>query len=387
MANLLDYLDWRGDLTLEQAGFNEVDNLILAELSFLDFGGIVPPPGKGKPVPLFRAAQAYFDRVPEGEKVYMGILVPKEIPEMLRRMAKSPRFREMKLAGFSDHFDEKRAEQFAAVTVLCGDGTAYLSYRGTDDTLAGWKESLYLGCMHKLPSQVKAVDYVTQMARQFPRMKLQLGGHSKGGNLAIWAGVFCPPAQQRRIRAIWSNDGPGFFDDLSCLPQHKRVAECIRTIVPKASVVGLLLEHEKHYTVVDSSQQGLFQHDGFSWEVRGSRFVSMKSVTAQARAADREVRRWAGGLTEQQRSQVVESVFQVLEATGAKTLTDLMKNDTIKTGKALVKAISELDKDSRDAVWKVMSLLLLTNLRLTVEGLQEGAGNLFSKGRQNGAAP
>ena len=162
------------------------------------------------------------------------------------------------------------------------------------------------------------------MARQYPRVKLRLGGHSKGGNLAVWAGVFCPLAVQRRIRSVWSNDGPGFHDDILSLPRHVRLAERIHTIVPKSSVVGMLLEHEEDYTVVDSSQQGLMQHDGFSWAVKGPGFVRLHSVTRQARLCDQELRGWVQELTEEQREQFIDSAFQVLEASGAQTLTDLM---------------------------------------------------------------
>ena len=134
MANILDYLDWRGDLTLAQDPFNEVDNLILAELSFVDFGGIVPGPGEGRAVPLWKAAEAYFAKT-EGRPIDMGVLVPNQIPELLRRTAALPRFRDMKLNGFVDHLDTVKAEQFAALAAECGDGTVYLSFRGTDDTL------------------------------------------------------------------------------------------------------------------------------------------------------------------------------------------------------------------------------------------------------------
>ena len=367
MANLLDYLDWRGDLTLAQDPFNEVDNLILAELSFVDFGGIVPD--EGGEVPLGEAAAAYFAKT-EGRPIDMGVLVPNQIPEMLRRMADTPRFRDMRLSCFVDHLDPEKAEQFAALTVNCGDGALYLAFRGTDDTLAGWKEDFYLSCMREVPAQKMAVEYTEQVAHRYPRVGLRLGGHSKGGNLAVWAGVFCPPAVQRRIRAVWSNDGPGFHDDILSLPRHIRLAERIHTIVPKSSVVGMLLEHEEDYTVVDSSQQGLMQHDGFSWEVKGPGFVRLHSVTRQAQLCDRELRSWVQELSEAQREQFIESAFRVLEASGARTLTDL-KADSFKAVGAIVRALKDLDRETRDALLKFMRILFLSNLRMTLEGLQE----------------
>ena len=190
MANLLDYLDWRGDLTLDQAPFNEVDNLILAELSFVDFRDIVPSPGGGKSVELRQAADAFFARFPEGEKIDMGVLVPNAIPEMLERMAESRRFGGMMLNCFTNRLDVGKGEQFAALAVETGDGLVYLSFRGTDDTLAGWREDFEMACMPEVPAQKKALEYTETVARQYPRRKLRLGGHSKGGNLAVYAGVF-----------------------------------------------------------------------------------------------------------------------------------------------------------------------------------------------------
>ncbi|WP_418725505.1 Mbeg1-like protein [Dysosmobacter sp.] len=373
MANLLDYLDWRGDLTLAQAPFNEVDNLILAEVSFVDFGGIVPPPGMGESVPLRTAAEAFFARFSQGEKIDMGVLVPDAIPEMLRKMAESRRFGDMGLNCFVDWLDAERGEQFAALAVETGDGRVYLSFRGTDDTLAGWKEDFDLSWLPEVPAQKKAAQYTAEVARQYPRRRLLLGGHSKGGNLAVYAGVYCPAAVQRRIDTVWSNDGPGFRDDFLDLPQHRRLGDRIVSIVPKSSVVGMLLEHEEDYTVVDSDQLGFLQHDGFSWQVMGDHFLTLRQVTRQAHLSDLELRAWVRTMTPEQRGKFVEAMFTVLSASGAATLTDL-KADSFKAVGAMVRAMKDLDKETRDGLLKFMGLLFRSNLLLTLEGIQEESG-------------
>ena len=370
MANLLDYLDWRGDLTLEQAPFNEVDNLILAELSFVDFKDIVPGPGEGDSVVLREAAEQFLSRFPKGEKIDMGVLVPAAIPEMLRKMADSRRFGDMKLNCFVDHLDVGKGEQFAALAIETGDKTLYLSFRGTDDTLAGWKEDFELACMPEVPAQKKAVAYTWAVAKQFPRKKLRLGGHSKGGNLAVYAGVFCPESVQKRIIAVWSNDGPGFHNDLLDLPEHQRVAERIFSIVPKSSVVGMLLEHEEDYTVVDSDQLGFMQHDGFSWQVMGDHFITLRQVTQQAHLSDQELRKWVHGLSVEQRENFVNAMFDVLAASGAVTLTDL-KDDSFKAVGAMIRAMKDLDKETRDGLWDFLAILFKSNLRMVLEGIQE----------------
>jgi hypothetical protein len=382
MANLLDYLDWRGDLTMEQAPFNEVDNLILAELSFVNFTDIVPAPGQGDSVDLRTAAESFFSRFSEGEKIDMGVLVPAAIPDMLRKTAVSRRFGPMKLSCFTDHLDVGKSEQFAALTIETGDGAVYLSFRGTDDTLAGWKEDFDLACMPEVPAQKKAVQYVKDVAGQYPRRKLRLGGHSKGGNLAVYGGVFCPALVQRRIIDVWSNDGPGFHDDILSLPEHRRLEERIHSIVPKSSVVGMLLEHEETYTVVDSDQLGFLQHDGFSWQVMGDHFLTLRQVTEQTHLSNQAIRESVHAMPQAQREKFVTGLFDVLTASGAVTLTDL-KSDSFKAAGAMVKAMKDLDKETRDGLWDFVRLLFKSNLRMTLEGIQEETGKTRRKRRKD----
>lgn len=369
MANILDYLNWRGDLTLVQSPFNEVDNLILAELSFVNFTGIVPGPGEGEGVPLHAAAEAFF-RSHEGGDMGMGVLVPDEIPTLLRKMAECPRFREMKVNCFCDHLDVRKAEQFAAVTVELGDGSIYLSFRGTDDTIAGWKEDFLLGCQPEVPAQKKAVAYVKAVAAQYPRRKLMLGGHSKGGNLAVYGGIFVPLAIQRRISAVWSNDGPGFYGAVLETPQHARLEGRIHSIVPKSSVVGMLLEHEESYTVVDSDQVGLWQHDGFSWQVLGTGFVTLREVSRQGRRNDLALKEWVRRLPVDQREKFVDGLFEVLTASGATTLTDL-KEDGFRAAGAMVRAMKDMEKDTRDALFNAIATLFRSNIQAAVEEARE----------------
>lgn len=370
MANLLDYLDWRGDLTLAQSPFNEVDNLILAELSFVNFSGIVPHPGAGKGVPLKQAAEAFFAKFAADEPIEMGVLVPDAIPDMLHRMANSLRFGDMTLNCFVDWLDVTAGEQFAALTVDTGDGALYLSFRGTDDTLAGWKEDFEMACMPEVPAQKKALEYTQAVAKQFPRKKLRLGGHSKGGNLAVYSGVFCPEKLQNRMVDIWSNDGPGFHMDLLEQSEYRRVENRIRSIVPKSSVVGMLLEHSEEYTVVDSDQLGFMQHDGFSWQVMGNHFVTLRQVTLQAHLSDQKLRGWVQTLTVEQREKFVTALFDILTASGAVTLTDL-KAESYKAVGPMIKAMTHLDKETRDGLLNFAGILFKSNFRLILEGIQE----------------
>ena len=243
MANLMDYLDWRGDLTLAVSPFNEVDALILAELSFVDFEGIVPPPEVGRGVRLNEAAEAFVARH-GGRDVDMGVLVPDGISQMLRKLMASPRFCGMTLNGYEALLDDEVEEQFSALTIDLGNGSIYISFRGTDDTIVGWKEDLNMSFLEEIPSQKQAVDYVARVARQYPEKTLRIGGHSKGGNLAGSSAAKSSGDIQERIVAVHNNDGPGFIWDISKTPGHKRIAGRIHTVLPQTSVVGMLMEHE-----------------------------------------------------------------------------------------------------------------------------------------------
>ena len=202
MANILDYLDWRGDLQISERGFNEVDNLLLAELCYLDFGGIVPP-GFDAPVPLQEAMRRY-DVLREHES--MGVLVPDQIPELGRRMAASARFSGLLLCGYENKIDDETQTQFSALTLLLPDGTAYVAFRGTDDTIVGWKEDFNLAFLPVVPAQRMAVQYLQAAAAAFSERPLRVGGHSKGGNLAVYSAVFCSEAVQNQLMQVYNNE-------------------------------------------------------------------------------------------------------------------------------------------------------------------------------------
>lgn len=378
----MDYLDWRGDLTLKQSPFNEVDNLILSELAYLDFDGILPKPGQGPGLLLQTAAEQYFQRFPvkkieeNSKDIHLGLLIPKTIPAMFQKMAASYRFQNMKLGCFINLLnpeyteDPEQFEQFSALTIETGDHSLYLSFRGTDDTLAGWLENLNMTCLSEVPAQKQAVKYLETIARLYPRKHLRLGGHSKGGNLAVYASVFCRPLVQRRIQAVWSNDGPGFRDELLSNPKHRRIADRIFTIVPKSSVVGMLLEHEEDYTVVDSNQLGFLQHDSFSWQVLGNHFLTLHQVTRQAQLCDLALRGWLQNLTLDQRRDFVESLFHILSASGAETLTDL-KEERFKSILAIIRAMKDLSPETRNALFHFAGILFKNSVLLALENLQE----------------
>ena len=353
MASILDYLDWRGDITFAERAFNEVDNLLLAELSYLDFGGIVPADFAAA-VPLSDAVAAFTKRTPHAD---MGVLVPDKIPGLAQKMAASARFRDVLLSGYVCKLDEQTETQFAALCAALPDGTVYAAFRGTDDTIVGWKEDFNMGFLPIVPAQREAADYLRAAAAAFPSQKLRAGGHSKGGNLAVYAAVWCGESVQDQLLAVYNNDGPGFHTSLLDRPEHQRIANRIQTILPESSVVGMLLEHEENYQVVRSNQVGLMQHDGFSWQVLSTQFVHLSGLTEGGRIVDSALRDFVRGLDQEQRIRFVDALFEVLTCTNAETLTDL-KDGGFRTAYSMLKTVRSLDPDTRQALSGTLGLLV-----------------------------
>ena len=363
MANILDYLDWRGDLRFAERAFNEVDNLILAELCYLDLSGFVPQGFSAQAVTLAQAAGAYFAAHPTTD---MGVLVPDQIPVLVQRAAETARFSEIRLLGYVNRIDEDTETQFSAMTILLPDKTSYVAFRGTDDTIVGWKEDFNMAFTPEIPAQTQAAEYLRQAAAAFPFLPLRVGGHSKGGNLAVYASVFCPEAVQKQILAVYNNDGPGFYTSLLPLPEHKRVADRITTLLPESSVVGMLLEHEETYQVVRITQVGLMQHDGFSWQVQGTHFEHLHDLTEGGRIMDQTLRTFLQKLDNDQRVAFIDTLFDLLTCTDASTLTDL-KEGGIKTATAMFKAVRKLDKPTRKALSDTVQLLVKSGAQSVLE--------------------
>ena len=281
---------------------------------------------------------------------------------MLRLMAKSKRFSEIALMGYVQKLDPEKNLQFSAVTFRLGEKELYVAYRGTDDTLLGWKEDFLMSVLDIVPSQKEALDYLNKVSDYNPRKKLYLGGHSKGGNLAVYSAVHSSKSLQKKILGIYNHDGPGFKESLVDTEAYQAVQERIRTFVPQSSVVGMLLEHEENYMVVKSTEKGLMQHDGFSWEVCGPSFLHLESVTRESRVADMAIRTVLGDMSDEQRMLFTNTLFEILEAKRNHTLNDI-REEGLKAFRAMLKTYDNLDRETRKMLGSVFSKMLAESLK------------------------
>lgn len=334
MGDILDYISWRGDLSWARSPFCPVDALALSALAYIHFEGVVPE-GLDSPVPLRQAAERYL-ALPPGRR---GRFRCGRDLALLRALGEAPRFAGAELCCRAGRFAPEEETQFAALAVLLGDGSAYLAFRGTDATLVGWKEDFNMSFMDLVPAQILAAEYAGGFAGGFPG-PLRLGGHSKGGNLAVVGAALCPVKVRDRVEVVYSFDGPGFNPYLLARPGYQELRTRIRSFVPRSSVVGLLLTHEEPHTVVQSSQQGLFQHDLYSWQILGPDFLRLEEVDAGSRLIDRALKDWLAGLTRQERETVVDTLYGLLSCQDAKMVREALEPANLASA---LRAVREAD--------------------------------------------
>lgn len=371
MANIEDYLLWRGDLTVTQAPFNKVDNLILSNLSYLIFKEVVPELNNEKQTfldkitSLFKSDEAshmqyitVFDAIAAMNLETEGkerIRVSQDI-EMGIKLAKTKRFGNMKLMCYVDKYDEAIETQFAAITILMEDNTAYIAFRGTDTSLIGWKEDFNMSFMDKVPAQELALSYLNDVAKII-KCPIRIGGHSKGGNLAVYASLYADREIQNRIINIYNNDGPGFKSSILKTEEYKYIKDKIDTIIPQTSIIGMLLEHEEEYIVIKSNETLIMQHDPYSWEVLGPDFIKMQETSSSSKFIDTTLRNWLNDMDSSQREKFVELLWEVLGAAKVKTFSEMAESlfaNAVKIGKK----INNLDPESKEVLSKALSMLI-----------------------------
>ena len=351
MGNIMDYISWRGDLSFEQSQFNEVDNLILACFSYVNLDGISAVT-KQKGIGLKKLTKEFMKlhtmKELEADKSFIRLA-----PFMMMEMAKSVRFGKCVVRNYVNDIVTEAEQQFAAMEIVLEDGTSYVSLRGTDDTIIGWKEDFNLST-GVVPAQKRAIEYFQKISEHTDGM-LRAGGHSKGGNLAIYGSVMCKSAHEK-ILEIYSNDGPGFSREFQELPETKEMMPKIIRIIPEYSIIGTLLEHEKEPVIVASSSKGLLQHDGFSWEVQGPALVRRDSLNKTALRFIEILHKWIDGMDMEQKRLLIEDLFATLQASGYENLSEVQSGG-LKSLAAMVKRVEKFAPESRGMMQELLTAI------------------------------
>lgn len=344
MPNVFDYLAWRGDLPFSAAPFNPADSLILSRLSYLPLDGAVSSDFEDT-VTLREAAEVMLSRLRHYRL--------EEDVRLLRSLASAPRFQCARLSGFVSRFDPAEEKQFAAICIQLEGELPYIAFRGTDGTLVGWKEDFNMAFNATVPAQRDAVAYLNGAAAAL-HGRLRAGGHSKGGNLAVYASAFCDAAVQMRMEAVYNHDGPGFLEETLLRPEFEHIRRRVHTFVPQSSVVGMFLRHDEEITVVRSTNTFLLQHDLYSWETAAHGLAEAEIRTGSSRYIDSTIKSWLLKLSPEDRNRFVDGMYGAMVAAGAVTVADLRKP---RMAVAILREVRQMDEQTREVIRQGLGLL------------------------------
>ncbi len=347
MKNFLDYLQ-DNNKTFKESSFNDIDSLILAYLSYFHF-----------PNTLKRLKDLDISKTTKVEKNR----------EFIKRVVTSNRYKDIESCFYVEDTNDLIEKQFSAVTFLLPNNTMYISFRGTDSTLTGWKEDFNMAFMLPVPAQKEALNYVEKVTKLIPR-KFYIGGHSKGGNLAVYAGCNLSNNLSTRIIKIYSHDGPGFIKEFLTTSNYQNIKDKIEKIVPSSSIIGMLLYTNENYKIIKSSARGILEHDPFSWLINENNFIILKKLSDGTVFTNKVINDFLSSLSKKEREIFIDSLFTVLKSTNLTTLDEISKNFIVKLPNILI-AIYKLDDVNKKYIIKTIKALIkscLTNLSLLIPG-------------------
>ena len=363
MANILDYLDWFGDIPFEQVPFNELDALVLAQLSYVNFTDVIPVIDSGESITVQDASNKFFDMYNKQDLYQARGLISPYTPFLLQKMAKGSRYKDQRLSNLASIIDKQNHEQFAAFCVHLPHDTTYISYRGTDGTLVGWREDFMMS-LKEVPAQKEALEYFQSIANRLDGT-FMLGGHSKGGNLAAYAATMASISLQDRIDTVWCMDSPGF--DSNVIPTDKMmcITDKIKLYVPEFCLVGALMEQQATPTVIYSTQTGVVQHDAMSWQCMGTKFIRKDKCSDAALKVQQDINTIAQSRDAKGKEKLTNSVFDGLQASGANKLGDLLDCST-EDYKKMFSALSKIEGEDVDTIVKLVGSLFVFSINSVV---------------------
>ena len=352
MANMLDYIKENGNITFQEEKFNEIDNLIFSRLSYLPFEDI-----------KIEEEETFETIAQKLQDIDIKKFNMKKDKELIKLVGKSNRYKDLLVTDYYFSRDDKKEKQFEAITIHLENEEIYISYSGTDDTLVGWKEDFNLSFMTNIPAQSEALKYIRRVSKKY-NSKIHLGGHSKGGNLAVYAGIFCSKKVQDRIIDITNFDGPGFDKTVIEKEKYKRVLNKINTYIPQSSLFGRLLEHEEKYIIVTSDQYTLMQHDIFSWRINNHQIEKANKVTAGSDFMNETVRNWLKTTSPKQREHFINTLYEIITKTKAKTFKEFTAEWTKNVG-IILKSYKDISNEDKKEIGK-MILTFFTAVKDTI---------------------
>ena len=366
--NLLSYVDKYGNMSFEEMPFNEVDNAIFSSLVYVSFYGIVSSSKRNK-VTIRDASNKYFELHPYKVKYVLAV---KNAVKLLKYIKDTKRYGDLYLYNYI--YETNDEQQFSALTIEINSRLVYISFEGTDHLVSGWKEDFMMTYMFPIPSQRKAIDYVNRNFI-FTNKKIILGGHSKGGNLAMVAGMYANMFVRGKIDRIYNNDGPGLLKEYFESKEYERIKDRLVTIIPSYSVVGILLHHSTDYMVVRTLRKGPIAHELHTWAVSDKSFMRTE-LDGYSKALEKEIIRWLNNYTKVERERFVLAMFDILKRAKIESILEITENkrvilDLINESKELTNEDSKMLKDFVKMIVKCFKDVKIDEIKKMFDKKQE----------------
>lgn len=354
MTNIIDYIEKYGNEDFSHKEFNNVDSLIMAQLSYLKMDKIVPLVGANDGMIVLKdmAESPYYDTM------FVDKRYEKENRKLFENLVTSNRFGNIRLGHHINLINKRWEMQFSAICCEMDNGITHVVFRGTDETFVGWKEDFNMGFVTPIQAQIKSVDYLNYVAERISG-DFTVGGHSKGGNLAVYSAMKCPGITQRRIKKVYSFDGPGFPTEIYKDESFDRIKDRIIKIVPYASIVGMLLHTQEDYSVVECASIGLLQHNPFNWRVEDDDFIYMDGIKELYQLQNESIQKWLDETSPDEMKVFVNEIYSVFEAIGVDNLVDLRGNYA-ECFKNVTLAIDAIEEEHKEVIRTVFKNLFTT---------------------------
>lgn len=357
MSTIFDYLKEVTYDSIYDRPFKELDILSLTELTYLPFGHIVPQGDTTGIQVRLSDAMDLIDRT-------TNFIVSNQHLQLVDELATSKRFKNIKLLNYVDEYDPDVQKQFAAMTYRLTMDVYLVVFRGTDDTLIGWKEDFHMTYMDHVPAQRRAASYLQNVMKEFSKGRFLVAGHSKGGNLATYACSYLPDSLFERIDAIYSYDAPGLNQAIIETEGYQRTSPKIHRFVPQGSIVGMMLEVPEPTTIVKSRAFGGFaQHDAFTWEIKDLRFVTVTKTSPDSQQTDETLKQWVHETSAEERKKFFDTFFGIFLDAGITSINDLRNLKNFSKIKEIFQNAQDLDPTEREMLERLAKQLLDTRVQ------------------------
>jgi hypothetical protein len=355
MGNVISYVYEFGGFTFTEKPFCEIDGLIFSHLSYFVFDNIVPGLDDNKPAILLSDVAQYMDW-----HDFISVKWEEDKnKELFYKVAFSRRYRDTRVNYLVNEIDTGGDMQFCAVTFMLANGDVFISFRGTDDNIVGWREDFNMAYSTPVGAQIKSTEYVEKVARLLAKkrsLRFYFGGHSKGGNLAVYAAMTCNEKIKHRIGRIYNMDGPGFRPDFMETLKYDAIKEKIIKILPDESFVGMLMETKDDYELIKSSEIGVSQHICFSWQVQGDRFERSESEVPKRKDLYDRINNWIFGMEKEKVGDFIDNLFKLVEITEAKTITDLRNvkgSELARKAYSVMQEYNSMNEETKHMFWEI----------------------------------